>query len=160
MSTPDRPMTTASNCCGVVNWGSRRCDEGTGYDSEIPPWRYIRGSRQAAAASRAGPWASNRSSSSSRVVPFVSGTNLRTNSQDPTLTATNSANVPVEPSAEFSTGNRNEISALVHHSTNTAIPIANPRMLSGKISDSSSHTQVPMNIWTKATNTTMQARIM
>ena len=49
--------------------------------------------------------------------------------------------------------------ALVHHSTNTVMPIANPRMLSGKISESSSHTQVPMNICTKATKSTMQARI-
>ncbi len=65
----------------------------------------------------------------------------------------------MEPSAEFSTGNRNEISALVHHRMNTAMPIANPRMLSGKISDRSNHTQVPMNICTNATNTTMQPRI-
>ena len=92
-------------------------------------------------------------------VPFVSGTNFRTKSQDPMLMATKSRNVPVEPSAEFSTGKANEISALVHHSTNTAIPIAKPRMLSGKISDSNSQTQVPMNICTKATNNTMQARM-
>ena len=56
-------------------------------------------------------------------------------------------------------GRANEIIALVHHSTNTAMPIAKPRMLSGKISESSSHTQVPMNICTNATNTTMQPRI-
>jgi len=67
--------------------------------------------------------------------------------------------VPVEPSAEFSSGNRKEMIALVHHSTNTAIPMAKPRMLSGKISESSSHTQVPMNICTNATKSTMQARI-
>ena len=66
---------------------------------------------------------------------------------------------PVEPSAEFRTGKAKEMIALVHHSTNTAMPMANPRMLSGKISDSSSHTQVPMNICTKATNRIMHARI-
>lgn len=75
------------------------------------------------------------------------------------LMATNRAKVPVEPSAEFSSGNRNEMIALVHHSTKTARPMANPRMLSGKISASSNHTHVPMNICTNATKATMQARI-
>ena len=42
------------------------------------------------------------------------------------------------------------------HSTKTAMPIAKPRMVIGKISDSSSQTSVPMKVCTK--NTTMQHR--
>ena len=57
-------------------------------------------------------------------------------------------------------GKAKEIAALVVQSTNTAMPMANPRMVIGKISDSSSQTQVPMKHCTKATNRTMHARMM
>ncbi len=44
-------------------------------------------------------------------------------------------------------------------STNTAMPIAKPRMVIGKISDSSSQTSVPMNVCTKKTTISIAARI-
>ncbi len=50
--------------------------------------------------------------------------------------------------------------AFVVQSTKTAMPMANPRMAIGKISESSNHTQVPMKHCTKATNTIIAARMM
>src|SRR3954449_4819395 len=92
-------------------------------------------------------WAS--SDSSERLL--VSGTALNTKKIDTRLISTKIPKVPVDPSAAFTIGKRNEISASTTHSTKTATPIAKPRMASGKISDSSSHTPVPMKHCTNAT---------
>ena len=42
---------------------------------------------------------------------------------------------------------------------NTAVPIAKPRMVIGKISESSSQINVPINVWTKNTTTSIPTRI-
>jgi hypothetical protein len=49
--------------------------------------------------------------------------------------------------------------AFTVHSTNTAIPIAKPWIVIGKISESSSQTSVPMNVCTNATSSSIAARI-
>jgi hypothetical protein len=72
----------------------------------------------------------------------------------PTLTTANSPKVRLAPSAATSGGKAKEMAAFTVHSTKTAMPIANPRMVIGKISDSSSHTSVPMNVCTKVTTET------
>ncbi len=51
------------------------------------------------------------------------------------------------------------MAALTVQSTNTAIPIAKPRMVIGKISDNSNHTSVPMKVCTKNTTINIAARI-
>ena len=51
------------------------------------------------------------------------------------------------------------MAALTVQSRNTAIPIAKPRMVIGKISESSSQTSVPMKVWTKNTTISMAARM-
>ena len=51
------------------------------------------------------------------------------------------------------------MAAFTVHSTNTAIPIAKPRMVIGKISESSSQTRVPMKVCTKNTTNSIAARI-
>ena len=68
--------------------------------------------------------------------------------------------VPVAPAASTRIGKTNEMGRYVVQSTKTAMPIANPRMAIGKISDSSNQTQVPMKHCTKATNSIIAARMM
>jgi hypothetical protein len=87
------------------------------------------------------------------------GRELLDEEEPPTLISAKSPNVGVAPSAATSGGNAKEMAAFTVHSTNTAMPIANPRMVIGKISESSSHTSVPMNVCTKKTTTSIAARM-
>ena len=91
--------------------------------------------------------------------PRVSGQNFLTKKNETTLTSANSPNVSVAPSASTSSGNTNEMIALRIHRTNTAMPIAKPRIVIGKISESSSQTSVPMKPCTKTTTISIAARI-
>ena len=63
------------------------------------------------------------------------------------------------PSAATSGGNAKEMVALTVQSTKTAMPMAKPRMVIGKISESSSQTSVPMKVCTKNTTNSIAARM-
>ena len=82
-----------------------------------------------------------------------------TKKMDPKLISAKSPNVKVAPSPATSGGNAKEMAALTVHKTKTAIPMAKPRMVIGKISESNSHTNVPMKVCTKNTTTSIAARM-
>src|SRR4051812_29350675 len=53
----------------------------------------------------------------------------------------------------------NEMMVLVVHRTNTAAPMAKPRIVIGKISESSNQINVPMKVCTKNTTISIPSRI-
>ncbi len=89
----------------------------------------------------------------------VSGANFRQNRIDPTLINAKSPKVSLAPNAATSGGNANDTPAFTVQRRKTAIPIAKPRIVIGKISEGSSQTKIPMKVCTNATTISIAARI-